>query len=217
LSADATPGPPRRVALTGGIATGKSYCLARFAELGAPTIDADVLARQAVAPGTAGFEAVRARFGSAIVNASGELDRAALGRIVFADHDARLALEAIVHPVVYAAIQRWFSSLAHGRQPRAAVADIPLLYETGHEGDFDVVVVAACGDAEQRARLIARSGLTPDEADRRLQAQMPVAAKAARADYVIDTSGTHEQTTEQVRRIWTEITAGGTAPPPAYS
>ena len=111
---------PLRVALTGGIATGKSYCLTRFAEAGAPTIDADALARQAVAPGTSGFAAVVARFGEAVVAADGGLNREALGRIVFADAAARRALEAIIHPAVYAAIERWFDGLAGpgaARQP----------------------------------------------------------------------------------------------------
>jgi dephospho-CoA kinase len=89
---------PLRVALTGGIATGKSYCLAKFADLGAATIDADVLAHQAVAPGTAGFEQVRSRFGESIVSIDGRLDQKSLARIVFADANARRALEAIVHP-----------------------------------------------------------------------------------------------------------------------
>ena len=98
---------PLRVALTGGIATGKSYCLAKFADLGAATIDADVLAHQAVAPGTAGFEQVRSRFGESIVSIDGRLDQKSLARIVFADANARRALEAIVHPAVYGAMRRW--------------------------------------------------------------------------------------------------------------
>ena len=99
-------------ALTGGIATGKSYCLQRFAALGIPVADADVFAREAVEPGTAGLAAVRARFGPAVVTADGRLDRAALARIVFADDRARRDLEDIVHPYVYERIARWGSDLA---------------------------------------------------------------------------------------------------------
>jgi dephospho-CoA kinase len=194
-----------RVALTGGIATGKSYCLARFAEAGAPTIDADLLARQAVAPGTAGFDAVRSRFGAAVVTADGALDREALGRIVFSDPDSRRALEAIVHPAVYAAIGRWFEALARGGQHRVAIADIPLLYETRHEGDFDAVVVASCSPDQQTDRLIARSKLSREDAARRIAAQLPVADKARRADYVIDTSGRFEDTDAQVREVWGQL------------
>lgn len=199
------PTHPLRVALTGGIATGKSYCLARFADAGAPILDADILARHAVAPGTAGFDAVRSRFGAAVVTAEGALDREALGRIVFADPAARRALEAIVHPAVYAAIGRWFDTLARSGQHRVAIADIPLLYETGHEGDFDAVVVASCPADQQIARLMARSGWPREDAARRIAAQWPVAEKARRADYVIDTSGSFEETDAQVRGVWRQL------------
>ena len=197
--------PLVRVALTGGIATGKSHCLARLAELGAPTIDADVLARQAVAPGTAGFAAVQSRFGAAIVTAGGELDREALGRLVFADPEARRALEAIVHPTVYAAIGRWFETLARSGQHPIGIADIPLLYETGHDGDFDAVVVVSCEPQAQIERLMARSGLSWEDATRRIAAQWPVSEKARRATYVIDTSASFETTDAQVRNVWEQL------------
>ena len=103
-----------RIALTGGIATGKSYCLRRFAELGVPAIDADRLARDAVAPGTPGLAAVAARFGGGVIAADGSLDRGALGRIVFADTRARAALEAIVHPEVYRRIREWSANQPAG-------------------------------------------------------------------------------------------------------
>jgi dephospho-CoA kinase len=191
-----------RAALTGGIATGKSYCLAQFARLGAPTIDADTLAQQAVAPGTAGFDAVRAQFGESVVTPDGQLDRAALGRVVFADPDARRALERIVHPVVTAAIGRWFDGLTRGGHHRLGIADIPLLYETGRAPEFDVVIVAACRPDQQRARLMARSQLSASDADLRIAAQLPIEDKAALADYVIDTSGTLDETDAQVRTVW---------------
>ena len=198
---------PVRVALTGGIATGKSYCLAKFAELGALTIDADVLAHRAVAPGTAGFEAVRQRFGAAVVTTDGALDREALGRIVFSDADARRALEAIVHPAVYGAIQRWFESFARTGSRAIGIADIPLLYETGRESDFDKVIVTSCPPEVQVERLMSRPGTTREEAERRMAAQWPVAKKVRLADYVIDTSGTHAQTDDQVTAIWRLLNA----------
>jgi len=191
-----------RVALTGGIATGKSYCLKKLADLGAARIDADALARQAVAPGTAGFEAVRSRFGAAILTPDGALDRNALGRLVFSNTDARHALEAIIHPAVYAAIDRWFASVSRAGQPKIAIADIPLLYETGRQADFGVVIVTACSPDQQIDRLMSRSGLTREEAMRRIAAQMPIEEKAARATYVIDTAGTFENTDRQVKEIW---------------
>jgi dephospho-CoA kinase len=198
---------PLRVALTGGIATGKSYCLAKFAELGAATIDSDALARQAVAPGTAGFDAVRSRFGSAILTPDGGLDRAALGRLVFSNADARRALEAIIHPTVYAAIDRWFASVSRTGQQKIAIADIPLLYETGRQSDFDAVIATTCPPDLQVDRLMSRSGLTRDEAILRIAAQMPAEEKAKRATRVIDTAGTFEDTDRHVRATWAALSA----------
>ena len=190
----------RRIALTGGIATGKSHVRARFETLGVPTIDADVLARQAVAPGTPGLAAVIARFGPEILDASGTLDRAMLAGIVFADAQARRDLEGIVHPAVRRAIDDWFASL-DGSHHRFALADIPLLYETGRDRDFEAVVVAACDANTQLRRLMARDTLTEEEALRRIAAQMPIDEKVTRADYVIRTDGTFEETNRQVREI----------------
>ncbi len=201
-----------RVALTGGIGTGKSYCLRKLGELGAPTIDADILARQAVAPGTTGFHQVVARFGTTILTPDGSLDREALGAIVFGDADARRALEAIVHPVVYRAIGRWFEGLARAGHTPVAVADIPLLFETGRERDFDAVVVTSCPVDVQKQRLMARNGMSEEEAGRRIGSQMPLEEKAARADYVIDTSGTFEDTDRRVRDVWTRLNATGLPP-----
>ena len=201
-----------RVGLTGGIGTGKSFCLARFAELGARTIDADGLARQAVAPGTTGHRQVIARFGSAIQKADGSLDREALGALVFSDADARRALEAIIHPVVYAAIERWFGGHSKNGHIDVAIADIPLLFETRREGDVDRVVVAFCPPALQKARVMERDGWSEAEADRRIASQIPIEEKAAKADYVIDTSGTFEETSRQVRGVWTKLRDAASQP-----
>jgi dephospho-CoA kinase len=188
-----------RVALTGGIATGKSTCLDRFEAAGVPVIDADQLARDAVAPGTPGLAAVRARFGHEVITASGSLDRGHLARIVFADAASRADLEAIVHPFVFAGISEWFAQQARSpAEPGFAVADVPLLYETGHQDDFDRVIVVACTPEQQVARLVARDALTEAEARQRLAAQWPIDTKRALADYVIDTSGTREETERQV-------------------
>ncbi len=203
----------RRVALTGGIATGKSYCLRKFAEAGAPTIDADVLARQAVAPGTSGFRAVVARFGAGMVRPDGTLDRPAIGRLVFADADARHALEAIVHPAVYGAIARWFDTVARAGRAKAAIADIPLLFETGHADDFDAVIVVACPPDVQLDRLMARDGLAESDARQRLASQWPIAKKRERATYVIDTAGSFEETDVQVSEVWAAITGGASQQP----
>jgi dephospho-CoA kinase len=188
-----------RVALTGGIATGKSYCLARFAALRVPIIDADALARDAVAPGTAGLRAVAARFGAGVLNADGSLDRAGLARIVFTDPRARAALEAIVHPEVYRRIQEWFANLRVAA--RFALADIPLLFETGHNHDFDEVIVAACDPDEQIRRVMARDGLDQREARARIAAQWPIGDKVDRADRVIWTDRGFAETDRQVRVV----------------
>jgi dephospho-CoA kinase len=190
-----------RVALTGGIATGKSHVLRHLAARGVPTIDADVLSREVVSPGTAALQAIAARFGSGVLDAGGALNRRALADRVFADAEARRALEGIIHPAVYGAIGDWLARLdAAGRDP-VAVADIPLLYETGHEGDFDRVIVTRCDPAQQIARLQARDGLSEAEARARLAAQWPVEEKAARAHYVIDTNGSATDTDRQVDAV----------------
>ena len=194
-----------RVALTGGIATGKSYCLARFAELGAATIDADRLARDAVAPSTSGLARVVTRFGEGVLRPDGSLDRTALGRIVFADRAARADLEAIIHPEVYRQISEWFADLP--ARTRVAIADIPLLFETGHQHDFDRVIVCACEPAEQLTRLMRRDGLSLEAAKERIEAQWPIDEKAVRADYVIATDRRFSDTDEAVARIYETLKA----------
>jgi dephospho-CoA kinase len=196
-----------RAALTGGIATGKSYTLARFAALGAQVIDADRLARDAVAPGSPGLAAVARRFGTELLQPDGSLDRPALGRIVFADQSARADLEAIIHPEVYRQINHWSANLPAAT--RVAIADIPLLYETGHRYDFDRVIVCACSPAEQIRRIIARDNLTAEEARARLEAQWPIDEKVRRADYVIRTDGSHAETDRQVRTVFEALNADG--------
>ncbi len=194
-----------RVALTGGIATGKSFSLATFAALGVPVVDADVLSREIVAPGSPALAGVRARFGAAVLAADGSLDRAALGRIVFSDRAARVDLEAIVHPAVYRRIGEWFFTLPRGTP--VAIADIPLLFETGHTPDFHRIIVCACAPAEQLRRLMARDRLSEAEARARLNAQWPINEKVARADYVITTDGTTADTEAQVRTVHARLKA----------
>lgn len=190
-----------RVGLTGGIATGKSYVRQRLHEAGLPTIDADVLAREALAPGSDGARAVVARFGKAVLTEGGAIDRARLGAHVFADAAARADLEAIVHPRVYERITGWFTQLGRNGYRGAAVADIPLLFETGRQDDFDVVVVVACAPQTQLARVQARDGLTADAAAQRLAAQWPIDEKARMAQVVITTDGTFADTDAQVAAL----------------
>ncbi|MCL4847624.1 MAG: dephospho-CoA kinase [Acidobacteria bacterium] len=185
------------VGLTGGIATGKSYVRRHVEARGFPTIDADTVAREVVAPGTAGCAAVVARFGQPVVDAQGGLDRAALGAIVFADAGARRDLEAIVHPAVHATIVSWLER-TRDEGSWLAVADIPLLFETGRRYPFDLIVVAACAPEVQLARVMARDGLTEAAARQRIEAQWPIDEKVRLADYVIRTDRSFEDTDRQV-------------------
>ncbi|HUE89568.1 MAG TPA: dephospho-CoA kinase [Vicinamibacterales bacterium] len=188
-----------RIGLTGGIATGKSHVVRLLREAGVPVVDSDVLARDAVAAGTPGLADIVERFGPGILMASGELDRARLGELVFGDLEARRDLEAIVHPVVRRGIAEFFRALPPDT-PLAA-ADIPLLFETHGERNFDKVIVVACARATQIERVIARDGLSRDAAERRVAAQLPIEEKVRRADYVISTDGTFEETGAQVAAL----------------
>ena len=189
-----------RVALTGGIATGKSYVLDQFRRRGIPCLDADTLARGVTAPGTEAAAAIAARFGPDAMDAEGAINRKALGAIVFRDTAERRALEAIVHPAVYGAILAGLRAFELTDDPPLAVVDIPLLYETGHEGEFARVIVTICSAERQIERLVQR-GLSREEARRRIEAQMPTEDKASRADFVIRTDGSFGDTDRQVEEI----------------
>jgi dephospho-CoA kinase len=195
-----------RVALTGGIATGKSYVASRLREAGVPVVDADALARDAVAPRSAGLRAVVERFGATVLDTDGTLNRPKLAAIVFGDPAARADLEAIIHPTVRAGIDAFLGALP--ADTPFAVADIPLLYETGRAGDFDVVVVAACPPDMQIDRIVRRDGATREQAEQRLAAQLPIGDKIRRADYVVDTSTTFEATDAAVAGVVRALGAG---------
>jgi dephospho-CoA kinase len=189
-----------RVALTGGIATGKSHVRGRFEALGIDTIDADTLVHEALGPGTPATVSIARRFGHGVIAVDGSVDRRRLGEQVFADDEARRDLERLLHPAVYAAITEWFEALASAGKG-LGIADIPLLYETGHEGDVDAVIVAACGPEEQVRRVMARDGLSREAARQRVAAQMAIEDKIKRADFVIWTNGTLEETDRQVEEL----------------
>ena len=193
----------RRIGLTGGIATGKSHVRARFENLGIPTIDSDVLAREALAPRSAGLAAVAEHFGRKVLKGDGSLDRDGLAKIVFADPEARKDLEAIVHPYVQRRTDEWFARLDTSRY-RYAIADIPLLFEVGRDKDFDEVIVVACTPETQLKRLLER-GMTEPEARQRLTAQLPLEDKIARADHVIRTDGSYDETERQVQELHTRL------------
>ena len=193
------------MALTGGIACGKSAALAMFAELGARVIDADDVAHEWRGAGGAGAAAVAREFGEEYLRADGSVDRAALGRLVFGDDGARRRLNALSHPAVREILRKWRDGVR--AEGAVGVAAIPLLYECGMEGDWDGVVCVVADDEAVRARLAARE-LKPVEAQARLDAQWPVGEKARRADYVIENRGTLEELRGEVERCWAVLMAG---------
>ncbi len=186
-----------KVALTGGIATGKSYVRARIAAHGVPTIDADAVVHALLGPGSDTTAAVARRYGPGVVGRDGRVDRKALGALVFGDPDARRDLEAIVHPRVYSRLVEWMAEQA-AAGARWAVADIPLLFETSRQGDFDRVVVATCSREDQVRRIVRRDGLAETEALARMAAQWPTAEKARLATDIVETGGTFQETDRQV-------------------
>jgi dephospho-CoA kinase len=188
---------PWRVALTGGIASGKSTVAALFAELGVPIIDLDLIAREVVAPGTALLAQVFARFGSALRRADGDLDRRALRELVFRDSGARRDLEALLHPAISA---RAAEQSARAGGPYQIVV-IPLLAETGAASEYERVLLVDCDEATQRARLAQRDGLSPALVNAALASQVTRAARRAVAADVIDNSGGIDELRPQVRSL----------------
>lgn len=192
------------IALTGGIASGKTAVSDLLAERGAVIIDSDVLAREVVEPGTPALAAIAERFGPGVLRADGSLDRPGLGAVVFADAAARADLNAIVHP----AVRLRARELADAAPPDAVVVQvIPLLVETGQAGAFDIVVVADAPPELQVARLMKRNGLTRADAEARLAAQATRAERLAAADVVLDNTGSHEHLRDQVDALWERLRA----------
>lgn len=193
------------VGLTGGIASGKSTVGRMLAKAGIPVVDADVLAREAVAPGTDGLRAVVARFGSGVLAPDGSLDRKALGAIVFHDVEARRDLNAIVHPrVAQLAVEKLDALRAAGTHD-VAVYEVPLLFENGLEGMMDRTLLVAVPPEVQRARLMARDNAGPVDADARIASQMSLDEKRKRADYVLENDGTVDETARRLADVWRAI------------
>ena len=186
--------------LTGGIGSGKSMVASMFAQLGADVIDADQLAREVVQPGQPALEEIAAAFGRDILLPDGRLDRGMLARIIFADPVARARLNAITHPRIQ---ERMATEMAlRGSRPGVLIVDIPLLFENDRTSSVESVIVVWVDPKTQLRRLIERDGLTADEARQRIAAQMPLDEKRARADLVVDNSGSRENTRRQVEAIY---------------
>jgi dephospho-CoA kinase len=191
------------IGLTGGIASGKSTVANRWAELGAHIIDADVLAREVVAPGSAGLSAIAAKFGSQLVLDDGSLNRSALADIVFVDASKREELEAITHPLIR---ELALSQLqAAGDQPVVYV--IPLLVESKSTLPFDAVVTVSAPEQLRVDRMVLNRGLSPELAHARLSAQASDAEREAAADYVIDSNCTMAELLERADTLWAELAA----------
>lgn len=197
------------IGLTGGIASGKSTIASRLASHGAVVVDADRIAREVVEPGRPALAAIAERFGPAVIAADGSLDRPALGAIVFADEEARLALNAITHPAVLAESTARFAAAEAADPDAIVVYDVPLLVESANEYPFELVVVAHADAATRADRLVRLRGMDRAEAERRIGAQASDEQRLAVADVVVDTGGTLEHTHDQVDALWERLRERG--------
>ncbi len=188
------------VGLTGGIGSGKSTVARVFAEAGVPVVDADVIAREVVEPGTEGLEAVLVAFGRDLLGSDGRLDRAKLGERVFSDPAARKRLEAILHPRIAAASMARFAELAREGHPYA-IYEAALLVENGSYEMLSALVVVSASEATQVSRVRARDGIDEDAARARIAAQLPLAEKVRVADYVIENEGSLEETRQRTLAV----------------
>ena len=190
----------RVLGLTGGIGSGKSMVAQMFSQLGAIVIDADKLAREVVEPGQPALDEIAATFGPQVLLPDGRLDRPKLGEIIFADPAQRAKLDAITHPRIRARMEEEIKARRSG--PGVLIVDIPLLYENDRGRSVERVIVVWVDPVTQLRRIRERDGLTADAARQRIAAQMPLEAKRARADHVIDNSGTRADTQAQVEAIY---------------
>lgn len=200
----------KRIALTGGIASGKSTVAGLLTDCGVPVVDADRLARQVVAPGSEGLAAVVAAFGPDVLDAGGGLDRAKMGRMVFSDSQNRKKLESILHPRIAAAGVAAMRELEEAGHP-LSVYEAALIFENGLEDAFDATLLVTASKEHQMHRLQARDGLTESEALQRIEAQMPLREKEQKAAYVLRNEGSLQQLEQDLKAIWNELTAPGLA------
>ena len=196
------------VALTGGIASGKSTIARRLAELGAVVVDADAIVREVQQPGSPVLDAIAAAFGDDVIGEGGVLDRAALGARVFGDPEALERLNAIVHPAVREESARRFAEAFAADPASVVVYDVPLLVEARADDPWDLIVVADAPADVRAERLVALRGLTPEAAASRIASQVDDARRRAIADVVIDTSGTLADTVAQTDALWQRVRAG---------
>jgi dephospho-CoA kinase len=194
-----------RVALTGGIACGKSVVARLLEEKGCFVHSADKAAHELMSPGRPAWKKIVGRFGRDILRVDGTIDRARLGPLVFSDPAARRFLDGLIHPLVMAEQEKAVRRLEREGRVRIFVSEAALTVEAGYAGLFDRVVVVHCAEAEQVRRLSLRDGIDGEAAGRKIAAQMPQEEKLRRADYVIDTTGTLAETVEQTERLYARL------------
>ncbi|SPJ16361.1 Dephospho-CoA kinase [Syntrophobacter sp. SbD2] len=195
----------KRIALTGGIATGKTTVANRFRELGAIILDADDYARKAVEPGTPSHTALRDHIGPLFFNPDGTLRRRELRRGIIREPALRKRINAILHPYITGAMEAEWERQKKLHPQAVIVFDVPLLFEGGFEKDFDIVILAYSTPEVQVQRLAQRDKLSPSEAERTLSMQFPIESKRAHSDYIIENSGEIESTLRQVDEVWNTI------------
>jgi dephospho-CoA kinase len=193
-----------KIAITGGAGSGKSTVARMFRELGAQVLDADQIARDAVAVGTPAWQELRCLFGEDFFNINGTLNRSKLAQQVFSDPEARRRLDALIHPLVTKELQDRVADLER-QGVDLVLVEVPLLFETGRERNFDLVIVVAAPEADQIWRLRDRDRRGEAEIRGILQAQWPLADKVARADYVVENGGELSFTQQQVKNIWKKL------------
>jgi dephospho-CoA kinase len=206
---------PTIAGLTGGIASGKSTVAAMLAEAGARIVDADRIAHQVVLKGQPAWQDIVDHFGSGILSHDGQIDREALGSIVFNDTEAIKALNGIVHPRVLETMAQEIQSLAEAHPGDLVIMDVPLLIESGLHASLPIVILVYVPEIMQQERLMRRDGLNAADAAARIRAQMPIDAKRAHAHYIVDNTGDLDATRRQVLDIYRKILSG--APPPKAS
>jgi dephospho-CoA kinase len=197
-----------RVGLTGGIATGKTTVASMLRDRDVPVLDADLLGHELLEPGQAAYEETVAAFGREVLDANGKVNRAKLGGIIFADAQKRARLNQILHPRILDILQKWFAALDEPEGPEFAVVEAALIVEAGYNRNLDKLIVCWCRPEQQLERLALR-GLSMEEVQQRIGAQMPPDEKRKLADEAIDCSGSIEETQQQVNRAVEKLKLAG--------
>lgn len=197
----------KRIALTGGIATGKTTVAKRFKEVGAIILDADEYARRVVEPGTESWESLREVFGADLFGPDGSLKRRELREVIARDPDSREKLDSLLHPYILSAMWAEWKKQRTLFPNTPVIFDIPLLFEGGFNKDFDVIILVYAPPEIQVERLMRRDGLTREEARRNLSMQYPIETKKTLSDYIIDNSGGLEDTLRQTDDVWRQLTS----------